>query len=53
MLKTTIEYYIKKIIERNMDRYAKASERDDHNWYKILKYDEEKRLERLNSTSNE
>ena len=51
MIKTTIEYYIKKIIERNMDRYAKASERDDHNWYKLLKHEEEKRLERLNSES--
>lgn len=37
MLKAYLEDNIKKIITRNMDRYAKASERDDSNWYKLIK----------------
>lgn len=37
MLKAYLEDNIKKIITRNLDRYAKASERDDSNWYKLIK----------------
>ena len=48
MLKVCIEDHIKKIIAQNMDRYAKASERDDSSWYHLLKYEEKKRIQITN-----
>lgn len=47
MLKVCIEDSIKKIIENNLDRYAKISERDDSNWYHLLKDEEKKRQEKF------
>lgn len=49
MLKAYLEDNIKKIITRNMDRYAKASERDDSNWYKLIKKESIKYHEKHNS----
>lgn len=43
MMKTYLEDTIKKIISQNMNRYAKASERDDSIWYKILKREDQLR----------
>lgn len=43
MLKTYLEDTIKKIITQNMNRYAKASERDDSTWYKMLKREDQMR----------
>lgn len=49
MLKAYLEDNIKKIITRNMDRCAKASERDDSSWYKLVKEESIKYQEKLNS----
>lgn len=43
MMKTYLEDTIKKIISQNMNRYAKASERDDSIWYKLLKREDQLR----------
>lgn len=52
MLKAYLEDNIKKIITRNMDRCAKASERDDSSWYKLVKEESIKYQEKLNSMNN-
>lgn len=44
IMKVNIEDAMKKIIARNMDRYAKVSERDDAAWYQVLKDEEKKYL---------
>lgn len=49
MLKANLEDSIKRIITRNLDRYAKASQRDDNAWYKIVK---EEGLKYQEDTSN-
>ena len=52
MLKVCIEDAIRNIISKNMDRYAKISERDDSAWYHLLKEEEIKRQEKLKSMSD-
>jgi hypothetical protein len=52
MLKVCIEDSIKKIIEKNLDRYAKTSERDDSNWYHLLKEEEKKYQEKIKAQTN-
>ena len=37
VVKSTLERYIKKSLERNMFRYGKISERDDDEWYHAIK----------------
>ncbi len=52
MLKVYLEDKIKKIISKNMDRYAKVSERDDSSWYHLLKEEEKKRQRNPELMSN-
>ncbi|MBR4341923.1 MAG: helix-turn-helix transcriptional regulator [Lachnospiraceae bacterium] len=37
IVRSTLERYIKKSLERNMFRYGKVSERDDDEWYHAIK----------------
>ena len=37
MVQSTLEWYIRKSLERNMFRYAKISEQDDDDWYHSIK----------------
>ncbi len=37
VIRSTLERYIKKSLERNMFRYGKISERDDDEWYHAIK----------------
>ena len=37
MVQSTLEWYIRKILERNMFRYGKISEQDDDDWYHCIK----------------
>ena len=37
VVRSTLERYIKKSLERNMFRYGKISERDDDEWYHTIK----------------